>query len=179
MTHERLLPKLGAARRRDFLPARRGSWTVLLHDFATECAWHDKKAEAWAGIQTIACDARSGADASDTDAPGQFGWRRMTNGQDRAARIIRRALALFAGEVDSAGRIKAGSYSAARAGLSVLLAMDGQSAAVLTILGFNDEEPDSMTCLKLFEAAWRPGEPIRVATWQDGAWERTFVAHDA
>ncbi len=103
----------------------------------------------------------------------------MTDGQDRAARVIRRALALFAGEVDSAGRIKTGRYSAARAGLSVLLAMDDQSAAVLTILGFNDEEPDSMTYLKLFEATWRPDEPLRVAAWQDGAWERTFVAHDA
>jgi hypothetical protein len=122
---------------------------------------------------------RSGADASGAGAPSQFGWRRMTDGQDRAARVIRRALALFASEVDSAGRIKAGRYSAARAGLSVLLAMDDQSAAVLTILGFNDEEPDSMTYLKLFEAAWRPGGPLRVAAWQEGAWERTFVAHDA
>ncbi len=102
----------------------------------------------------------------------------MTDGQDRAARIIRRALALFAGEVDSAGRIKAGSYKAARAGSSVLLAVDGQSATVLTILGF-DEEPGSATRRKLFEATWRPGEPLRVAAWQDGAWERRFVAHDA
>jgi hypothetical protein len=110
---------------------------------------------------------------------GRLGWQRMTDGQNRAARVICRALALLTGEVDSAGRIKAGSHSAARAGLSVLLAMDGQSAAVLTILGFDDEEPDSMTYLKLFEAAWRLGGPVRVVAWQDGAWERTFVAHDA
>ena len=154
-----------------------------MQGFAAEWAWHSKRARAWTAIQTIASgalrsDARSGADASGTDVPSQFGWRRMTDGQDRAARIIRRALALFAGEVDSAGRIKAGSYKAARAGSSVLLAVDGQSATVLTILGF-DEEPGSATRRKLFEATWRPGEPLRVAAWQDGAWERRFVAHDA
>ncbi len=103
----------------------------------------------------------------------------MTDGQNRAARVIHRALALFAGEVDGDGRVKAGSYNAARAGLSVLLAVDGQSAAVLTILGFDDEKPDSTTRRKLFEATWRPGEPMRVAAWQDGAWEHAFVANDA
>ena len=103
----------------------------------------------------------------------------MSESQNRAARVIYRALALFAEKVDGDGRIKAGSYNAARAGLSVLLAMDDQSAVVLTILGFDDEQPDSATRRKLFEATWRPGEPVRVAAWRDGGWERTFVAHDA
>ena len=109
----------------------------------------------------------------------RFGQQRVSDGQNRTARVIHRALALSAEKADGDGRIKACSYNAARAGLSVLLAMDDQSAVVLTILGFDDEQPDSATRRKLFEATWRPGEPVRVAAWQDGAWERMFVAHDA
>ena len=108
-----------------------------------------------------------------------FGQQRMSDGKNRAARVIHRALALFAEKADGDGRIEAGSYNAARAGLSVLLAVDDQSAVVLTILGFEDEQPGSTTRRKLFEATWCPGKPVRVAAWRDGAWERTFVAHDA